>query len=147
METLHAILEAKPQSGVYRTGVDDTVHAAVDEMCRCQVGALLVVDGDSPVGIVSERDLMIRVLLERRDPATTRVRDVMTTEVACVAIHASPSQAMRIMTEHRCRHLPVIVDRKIVEMLSIGDLVRWASRNQEYEIRMLREYLEGKYPG
>jgi CBS domain-containing protein len=147
METLHAVLEAKEQGGVCRASVDDTVLAAVDEMSRYRVGALLVVESDMPIGIISERDLLTRVLLERRDPATTIVRDVMTTEVACISIEASPGEAMRIMTEHRCRHLPVIVDAKIVAMLSIGDVVRWLSRNQEYEIRMLREYVTGTYPG
>jgi CBS domain-containing protein len=146
METLHPILETKGKT-IYRTAPDTPVLAAVDEMCRRHVGALLVVDGDNPVGIISERDLLKRVLLERRDPATTRVGEVMTKEIVCVEIDVSPGEAMRIMTERRCRHLPVMVDGKIAALVSIGDLVRWSSRNNEFEIRMLHEYVEGKYPG
>jgi CBS domain-containing protein len=147
METLRAIVEAKPQTTVLKAKVEDTVLVAVDEMCRHHVGALLVEQGDTPVGIVSERDLLTRVLLARRDPSTTRVGDVMTQQIVCVDIETEPREAMRIMTERRCRHLPVVAKGKVVAMVSIGDVVRWASLNQEYEIQMLHEYLEGKYPG
>jgi CBS domain-containing protein len=71
----------------------------------------------------------------------------MTADVICVELDASPSETMRIMTERRCRHLPVVCDGKVVGLVSIGDLVRWASSNQEYEIRMLHEFVEGRYPG
>ena len=90
---------------------------------------------------------MNRVVLERRDPSAARVGDVMTKEIVCIGIETSPNEAMRVMTEKRCRHLPVVLDGKLVGMISIGDLVRWASKNQEFEIRMLHEYLEGRYPG
>jgi CBS domain-containing protein len=146
METLRSILETKGTM-VHCTSPAALVLAAVDEMCRQHVGALLVMDGESAVGIVSERDLMKRVLLERRDPAATRIDEVMTRDVVCVPVDASPGEAMRIMTERRCRHLPVVVDGKVVGMVSIGDLVRWTSRNDEFEIRMLQEYLQGRYPG
>jgi CBS domain-containing protein len=146
METLRTILETKGRT-VHRTEPDASVLVAVDEMCRHRVGALLVMDRDAPVGIVSERDLLRRVLLERRDPTTTRVGEVMTSEIVCVEIDSSPGKAMRIMTERRCRHLPVLVDGKIGGLVSIGDLVRWASQNQQFEIRMLHEYVEGRYPG
>jgi CBS domain-containing protein len=146
MDTLHLILETKGKA-VFRTSPDAPVLTAVDEMCRHHVGALLVTDGDAAVGIISERDLLKRVLLARRDPATTLVRDVMTVDVVCIELDSTPEEAMRVMTERRCRHLPVVVDGKICALVSIGDLVRWASKNSEFEIRMLHEYVEGKYPG
>jgi CBS domain-containing protein len=146
METLRPIVETKGTE-IHHAKPGDTVLAAVDEMCKHRVGALLVMDGDAAVGILSERDMLTRVLLQRRDPATTKVVDVMTTAVVCVELDTSPSEAMRIMTERRCRHLPVVVDGKVIALVSIGDLVRWASRSQEYEIRMLHEFVEGKYPG
>ncbi len=95
----------------------------------------------------TERDLMTRVILARRDPATTRVADVMSDEVVYVEPTTSPAEAMAVMTERRCRHLPVAAGGELVGLVSIGDLVRWASRNQEFEIRMLTEYICGKYPG
>ncbi|MEI7892250.1 MAG: CBS domain-containing protein [Myxococcales bacterium] len=146
MTTLSAILDLKGKE-VFATTPDTTVREAVDEMCRHKVGALLVKEGEAPIGIVSERDVLSRVVLEGRDARLTTVRDVMTPEVVCVNLTASPAEAMSIMTARRCRHLPVVVERRIVGMLSIGDLVRWASHNQSYEIQMLHEYLSGKYPG
>jgi CBS domain-containing protein len=147
METLRPIIEAKG-TVIYRAKPTDSVLAAVDEMCRRHVGSLLVMDGDSACcGIVSERDLLTRVLLQRKDPTAITVADVMSCDVVCVDLDTSPSEAMRIMTERRCRHLPIMCEAKVVGLVSIGDLVRWASRNQEYEIRMLHDYVEGRYPG
>jgi len=147
MDTLGPILETKKDAAVHRTAPSATVLAAVDEMCRQHVGSLLVLEEEAVVGILSERDMLTRVLLQRRDPASTKVADVMTTEVVCVELETSPNEAMRIMTERRCRHLPVLEDGKIVGVVSIGDLVRWTSRSQEFEIRMLHEFVEGRYPG
>ena len=146
METLRPIIETKG-TAIYRASPDDTVLAAVDEMCRRHVGALLVMKNGTPVGIISERDLLTRVLLERRDPAATSVAEVMTSEVVCVQPDTSPNEAMRIMTERRCRHLPVVSGESVIGLLSIGDLVRWTSQSQEYEINMLHDYVEGRYPG
>lgn len=146
MHTLRAVLETKSKT-IYATTPVTTVLEAVDEMCRARVGALLVRDGETPVGILSERDLLTRIVLARRDPATTRVADIMTSDVVCIGCDESPEHAMAVMTERRCRHLPVVFDGRVIGIVSIGDLVRWASRNQEYEIRMLDEYLAGKYPG
>ena len=116
-------------------------------MCQLRVGALLVVRFGKPVGILSERDIMTRFLLERRDPVDTKVEEVMTHEVLCIAPDRSPEEAMSIMTDRRVRHLPVMEGRSVIGIVSIGDLVRWASRNQEFEIRTLREYVSGVYAG
>jgi CBS domain-containing protein len=146
MDTVRNVIEAKGFQ-VHTTAKMSMVLDAVDEMCRLHIGALLVVDRGSPVGILSERDLLTRVLMKRRDPAKTPVADVMTTGIVCVELDCSVEEAMRVMTERRCRHLPVVVDRKLVGLVSIGDVVRWVSRDHEYEIRMLHEYVEGRYPG
>ena len=144
METLLYILEQKGKA-VHRTTPEETVLDAVDAMCRAKVGALLVMKGDKPIGIVSERDVLTRLVLARRNPAETKVADVMTSGVVCIPSTASPEQAMAIMTERHCRHLPVVRGGAVEGIISIGDLVRWASRHQEYEIRLLSEYLGG-YP-
>jgi CBS domain-containing protein len=146
METLRPIVEAKGTT-IHAASPGETVLAAVDEMCRHHVGALLVMNDGVAVGILSERDMLTRVLLQRRDPAGMKVSDVMTSELVCVELDTSPTEAMRIMTERRCRHLPVVCDGKVIALISIGDLVRWTSRNQEYEIRLLHEFVEGRYPG
>jgi CBS domain-containing protein len=146
MKTVGEILETKGRD-VYSTSGEATVLQAVDEMCRVHVGALLVREQKVPVGVFSERDVMTRVILRRRDPAKTPVADVMTRNVVCIDVDRSIEEAMAIMTEQRCRHLPVVIDEKVVGLVSIGDLVRWVTRDQEYELRMLYDYVEGRYPG
>lgn len=146
METLKAILQEKGNT-VHKTGPNTTILEVARAMSEVHVGALLVCENDRPLGIVSERDIMKKVVGERRDPATTRVSDIMTKNVVCAGVDASQEQAMSIMTERRIRHLPVVLDGKVVGMVSIGDLVRAASREQTAEIQLLNDYLCGKYPG
>jgi len=134
-------------STVHKTAPGDTVLAAVERMCAQKVGALLVCDAGQTVGMFTERDLMTSVILGRKDPAATKVGEVMSREVVYVEPGTSASEAMAVMTERRCRHLPVASEGRLLGLISIGDLVRWASRNQEFEIRMLTEYICGKYPG
>jgi signal-transduction protein with cAMP-binding, CBS, and nucleotidyltransferase domain len=146
METVSAILAEKGEA-VFSVRPGSTVLEAVDEMCRRHVGAMLVCEDGRPLGMFSERDLMTRVVLRQRDAAATRVDDVMTREVAGVGTTATVTEAMAVMTQRRCRHLPVMLDGRVVGVVSIGDLVRHASRHQEYEIRLLHDYVLGKYPG
>ena len=145
MGVLSSILEGKADKTIHAVRSDATTFDAVARMCRARVGALLVVDDEVPVGIISERDIMTRLLLERRDPSTTRVGDVMSKELVCIDLDAELSEAMATMTTRRCRHLPVVQEGSIVGMVSIGDLVHWAMINQEYEIRTLTEYVSGAY--
>ncbi len=147
MSELRNIIERKG-TVVHGIRPGASVLDAVDELCRYHIGALLVEEEGGPIGIFSERDILTRVILRRLDPSKTLVRDVMTRDVICIELDSSPEEAMRIMTEQRCRHLPAVENGRIVGMISIGDLVRWVSANQEFEVRILHEYLmEGKYPG
>jgi len=147
MHNITNILEEKGSRLVHTVTQEATVLEAVEAMCAAGVGALLVCDRGAPLGIFSERDLMTRVILERRDPSATQVGEVMNTEVACVSLETSTDEAMAIMTERRCRHLPVVHKGAVVGLVSIGDLVRHETTNQQYEIRMLTEFICGKYPG
>ena len=146
MGALGSILDGKDKA-IHSVGPDATVFDAIDRMCRARIGALLVLEHDIPVGIVSERDIMTRVMLQRRDPSKTNVAAVMSTELACVGVDAEPEEAMSVMTTRRCRHLPVVQDGHVVGIVSMGDLIHWASRTQEYEIRALKEYVSGVYAG
>ncbi len=146
MATLRTILEEKDAT-VHTLDPDSSVLEAVGKMCQLRVGALLVVRFGKPMGILSERDILTRLLLERRDPVDTKVEEVMTREVLCIDPDRSPEEAMSLMTERRVRHLPVMEGRSVVGIVSIGDLVRWASRNQQFEIRTLTEYVTGVYAG
>lgn len=145
MESVGTILREKG-GAILTTTADATILQAVEAMCAHRVGALLVVDSDVPIGMFSERDAMTRVILKRLDPMTTKVSEVMTRELVCVEPGTSATEAMAVMTQRRCRHLPVVSEGKVIGMISIGDLVRWVSRNHEFEIRMLTDYIAGKYP-
>jgi CBS domain-containing protein len=146
MEALELILESKGRT-MHVIAPDASVLDAVEAMCRARVGALLVMDGDEIAGIFSERDLMKRVVLAQREPADTPVGDVMTREIVCVEHDASPKQAMALVTDHRVRHLPVLQGRRIIGIISIGDLVRWTIRDRERVIEDLEQYVAGRYPG
>jgi CBS domain-containing protein len=146
MRPLDLILEEKGR-GVYVTNPQVTVIEAVGMMCQARVGALLVMQNDTLVGIFSERDVMSRVVLAGLDAKRTCVGEVMTRNVVCVEIDVSPDEAMAIITSRRMRHLPVVDGRRVVGMVSIGDLVRWTIRDREQSIEQLREYVTGRYPG
>ena len=142
METVEDILADKGHD-VYAISPEATVLRAVELMCSRRVGALLVATTEATLGIISERDVLSRVLLQQRGCAETPVELVMTRAVACVRPETSAHEAMAVMTERRCRHLPVVADEGVVGIVSMGDLVRWASREQEIELRMLTEYVRG----
>lgn len=146
MDTVGSIIEEKG-GDVFTVPPSASVTQAVQTMSRRRVGAVLVCSEGRCVGIFTERDVMNRVVLTGIDPGGTTVADVMTPEVACVEPGTTAVEAMAIMTERHCRHLPVIRGGEIVGMISIGDLVRRESRNQQFEIRMLTDFILGKYPG
>lgn len=146
MDTVGTILKQKGNE-VHCLIPRASVKEAVEKMCAARIGAVLVAEGDRPVGIFTERDLMTRVILEHREPSSTRVEEVMTADVVCVSLETRMGEAMAIMTERRCRHLPVVDEGRVVGMVSIGDLVRQQSQNQKFEIRMLTNYICGTYPG
>jgi CBS domain-containing protein len=146
METLQDILDHKGGK-IHTIAPEATVLDAVDEMCREHIGALLVMRGDALLGIFSERDLMTRVVLAPLDPACTYVGEVMTSDLFCIGVDTSPTEAMDLMTNHRVRHLPVLVGRRVVGIVSIGDLVRWTIADREQTVQQLNEYVSGRYPG
>src|SRR4051812_9773420 len=142
MTAIRSIVEEKGTI-IHAIAAEATVLDAVLKMCRKHVGALLVDDGGVTLGILSERDIMTRVVLQRRDPSSTTVGEVMTREIVCIESNREPEEAMAVMTERHVRHLPVMDHGEVIGLVSIGDLVRWASHNQESEIRMLQDYVAG----
>jgi CBS domain-containing protein len=147
METLEAILASKENTIVHVISPEATVLDAVDRMCAARVGALLVARGEALLGVFSERDLMTRVVLDQRDPATTHIGEVMTPGVIGVSRRTSPHDAMSLMTSRRVRHLPVTDGPRVVGLVSIGDLVRWAVTDRDRLIEDLEGYVAGRYPG
>jgi CBS domain-containing protein len=110
-----------------------------------KVGSLLVMEGQSVLGIVTERDLLERVLAARRDPAHTTVEQVMTAEVLCCRPETSIEDARTVMKERRLRHLPVVDENgELHGLISIGDLNAFEAHGKEATIHVLTEYIHGR---
>ncbi len=120
-----------------------TVYDAVAMMADKRVGALLVMEKDQLLGIVSERDYARKVILQGRSSRDTPVSEIMSSPVITVTPDHSIDECMRIVTEHRFRHLPVVESGKVTGMVSIGDLVNWVVTEQRETIRHLEAWIAG----
>jgi CBS domain-containing protein len=120
---------------------DATVYEAIDQMAQKGVGALLVMDGERLVGIVSERDYARKVILKGKASREIQVREIMSHPVICVPPEQTVEQTMALMTEKRVRHLPVVVEETVVGVISIGDVVRGIIDEKEFYIQQLTMYI------
>jgi CBS domain-containing protein len=130
---------------VQTVGPDATVMDAATLMNDHKIGALVVLDRGQVAGMFTERDVLRRVVGERRDPLTTKVADVMTTDVVCCRLESSIEELRGSMMSRRIRHLPVVDgDGQLIGMVSIGDLNALLATHQEQTIHHLHEYLYGR---
>ena len=120
---------------------DTTVYEAIDQMAQKGIGALLVMEEDRLVGIVSERDYARKVILKGKASREIQVREIMSYPVICVPPELTIQQTMTLMTEKRVRHLPVLVEERVVGVISIGDVVRGIIDEKEYYIQQLTHYI------
>jgi CBS domain-containing protein len=120
---------------------DASVLDVARRMCECRVGAIAILDGEDLVGILSERDLMQRVVVPGRDAAATPVSEVMTRDVVTAALDETVDASLAKMQKAGCRHLPVVESGRILSMVSMRDLLRDELEEQGEEIRHLRAYL------
>lgn len=146
MENSLSILLKDKGTDVYNISPNASVTDAVRMMNDRGVGALLVVADDRPVGMFTERDVLRRVVDAGREPSSTKVADVMTRELVTVRPGTTVQEAMGVVTEKRCRHLPVMDGETLCGMVSIGDLIRWTTRKQAIHILDLVNYITGRYP-
>jgi CBS domain-containing protein len=131
-------------SAIFSVPSDASVYSAIEMMADKHVGALLVIDDGHLVGVVSERDYARKVILEGKSSKDTFVREIMTPSPITICCDTSVEEAMRIMTENRIRHLPVIdTDGHVAGVLSIGDLVKWIVTAQDEAIAHLEHYIAG----
>jgi CBS domain-containing protein len=144
MPTAKEILAVKG-SRVASIHPDASVFEAAVAMNDQKIGALLVIEDGRMAGIFTERDILRRVVAQRRDAAATLVREVMTTEVACCQLHTTVDEARGVMKNRRIRHLPVVDENdKLLGLISIGDLNAHQNNTQEQTIHLLHQYIYGQ---
>lgn len=120
---------------------DTTVFDALARMAEHDIGALLVLDGKRLIGIFSERDYARQVVLLGKSSKDTPVRDIMTDKVLCVRPDQTVDDCMALMTDKRIRHLPVLDHKKVVGVISIGDVVKVVISEQQHVIDQLEHYI------
>ncbi|MFM0594335.1 MULTISPECIES: CBS domain-containing protein [Burkholderiaceae] len=147
MTSVAQLLKTKPDNTVvFTVGADDSVYDAIKLMAEKGIGALVVTDGDSIAGIVTERDYARKVVLMDRSSKATPVRDIMSKAVRFVRPDQTTDDCMALMTERRMRHLPVIENDRLIGMVSIGDLVKNIIAEQQFTIQQLEFYIHGERP-
>lgn len=142
MKRVEDILEVKGRD-VWSIEPGATVYDAMKLMADKGVGALMVMEGSKPVGLISERDYARKVILEGRSSRTTQVREIMTADVLYAKLEQNIEECMALMTEKRVRHLPVIDEGRLVGIISIGDLVKSIISEQKFMIEQLVRYISG----
>ena len=144
MPTVRDVLLSKG-TRVHSTSPDMSVLDAVEKMNDHKIGALVVMDGDDVVGMFTERDVLRRVVGQERSPSSTRVGDVMTSEVVCCRPDADLDDVSTIMKNRRVRHVPVCDGGgQLVGMISMGDVNAHNASNQQSTIHFLNEYIYGR---
>jgi len=143
MATVSEILGEKGGAVVEIDG-DATVFDAVKAMVAANVGALLVKEADEIAGIFTERDYLRRIAVEGRRSRDTLVREVMSSPVICVTPETEVDETMALMTDRRIRHAPVVADGAVVGMVSIGDLVKFTTKRQSFQIQYLTDYITAR---
>ena len=141
MNQVSQILEEKGHD-VHQIEADASVSEAVKRMVEANVGSLLVTERGEITGIVTERDYLRRVTVEGRTDKETSVREIMSSPLIVVTPQTSIDECMALMTDRRIRHLPVVDDQgEVMGIVSIGDVVKFKSKQQSFEIKFLHEYI------
>jgi CBS domain-containing protein len=142
MATVAEVLQRKGHS-VYSIEPEKPVLEAMRLMAQYEIGALVVMQGAQLLGVVSERDYARKIILKGCSSSDTAVQQIMSSPVLTVRPNQSVRECMRIMTEKRIRHLPVLENQRVVGVLSIGDLVRTVVEEQQQTIEQLEQYIHG----
>jgi CBS domain-containing protein len=142
MTTVQQLLDEKGHD-VLSIHPDDSVFDAIQLMAKENVGALVVIEDDRPVGIFTERHYARSVFLMGRSSPKTRTREIMTTDVICARPEQTVEECMAVMTSKRVRHLPVLREERLVGIVSIGDLVKSIIEDQNFAIEQLEHYIRG----
>ena len=140
METVRQLLEEKGHE-VWSIRPDASVFEAIELMAEKGIGALVVMEADKTVGLISERDYARSVILKGRASRETPIREIMTQRVICARPDQTVQECMALMTEKRVRHLPVMEGERLIGLVSIGDLVKAIITEQQFIIEQLEHYI------
>lgn len=143
LDTTVGTLLKRKTAEIWTTPPTASVYEAIKLMADKRIGSLLVTDRGRLLGIISERDYARKVVLQDRSSKDTAVSEIMTSPVTFVSLQHTISDCMRIITEKRIRHLPVMESGTVVGIVSIGDLVNWIINEQQETIRHLEAYITG----
>lgn len=140
MKTVQQLLESK-RYGVVSVAPSSTVLEALNVMAEKEIGAVIVIDDGHLVGIFSERDYARKVVLQGKASKDTPVGEIMTEKVVCVRQEQTIEDCMGLMTDKRIRHLPVLEHKKVIGVISIGDVVKEMLSEKEFVIKQLESYI------
>ena len=140
MATVKQLLQAKGHD-IWSVGPEDSVYDAIELMANKGVGALVVMEGDSLVGVLSERDYARKVVLQGRSSKGTKIKEIMTSRVVYARPEQTVEECMALMTDKRIRHLPVMDGDELLGVISIGDLVKAIIEEQQHVIEQLEQYI------
>ena len=140
MTSVKQLLQGKGHD-VWSIDPEASVYDAIAKMAQEEVGALVVLEGESLVGVVSERDYARKVVLQGRSSRDTKIKDIMTTRVAFARPDQTVQDCMAMMTDKRIRHLPIMDGDKLLGVISIGDLVKSIIEEQQHVIEQLEQYI------
>jgi CBS domain-containing protein len=143
MRTAADLVKTKRHQTVYTIGPNASALDAVRMLVQHDIGALVVVEGDRVVGVVSERDCARKIIPASRAAADTPVRDIMSAEVMVIHPGQTSAECMALMTDSRLRHLPVMDGSRLLGLVSIGDLVKDIISDQTFTIQQLEHYITG----
>lgn len=144
MSTIREVLDRKGGS-VLTISRDASVLEAISVMSEANIGALIIQDGEQPVGIFTERDYLRKIALKGRSSSDTHMHEVMSSPLITVPSGESNRVAMETMTECRCRHLVVMESDTMAGIVSLGDLVKYMLQEKEAEVEQLSSYIAGSY--
>jgi len=143
LEIVRQILETKGRA-VWSINPDATIYDALKLMAEKEVGALLILNGDKPEGIFSERDYARKVVLKGKSSRETTVKEVMSSNLICVDPEQGIEECMALMIDKRIRHLPVLENNKLAGLISIGDVVKVVIGEKKFMIEQLIHYITGE---
>ena len=143
---ISALLHHK-NAALWSVTPEATVFEAIQLMAEKNIGSLLVLSGDKLVGLFTERDYTRKIALQGKTSKATRVREIVSNQVVSAAPDNTVEECMKLMTENRVRHLPVLENAKVIGIVSIGDLVNWTISAQDAAIDQMQQYIAGGVPG